>query len=193
MRPDILILGVGRSGTSKIAEILHSRFGVCFGHDPSMLRDFRGETVYEDAGLKKMIKRVVKGDVGIDSWLEKFQATHKDCTAEFTGVKLLDFAALSIDEFLAIGPRLIVRTYRPFRSCVESWVRYRRGGVQTGGESREWAEDYVSNRETKIRTYLLPVLREAGLKIVEFDFDPEDRVIPDEELIAALGVDMENL
>ncbi len=172
IKPDILILGVGRSGTSFVAEVLHRRFGVCFGHDASMLKDFRGETVYEDAGLKKMIKRVVKGEVGIDSWLRKFDATHRGCTAKLTGAKLLDFGALSFEQFMAIGPKAVIRTIRPYRSNVESWCRYRAGGIGTDEDRLRWAEDYVEEREGQI-TRLVPQLKHAGIIVSELFFWPE--------------------
>jgi hypothetical protein len=185
MTPDIVILGVGRSGTSKTAEILHRHFGVCFGHSPTMLQDFRGETVYEDRELKKMIKRVVKGEVGIDAWLRKFDATHKDCKAPLTGAKLLDFNALSLEQFMAMGAGLVVRTYRPHRSCVESWVRYRRNGVGRDEDKRRWAEEYVAAAEPRIKL-LVEQLTAIGVPVVELVFDPEQERIPDAEIVSAL-------
>lgn len=185
-KPDILIIGTGRSGTSKTAEILHKHFGVCFGHSPSMLKDFRGETVYEDTGLKKMMRRLIDGDVTIESWLRKFDSTHKGCKAKLTGAKLLGFACLNIEQFAAINPKLIIRTKRPYQSCVDSWVRYRKDGIPPPAENRAWAEEYVKEKEALLHI-ITPQLKAFGIEVLELFFDPEQECKTDEELIAVIG------
>ncbi len=169
-KPDVLVLGVGRSGTTTVARVLHERFGVCFGHHHTMYKWFRKERVYEDRHLKRKLEIVKRlGGVGWKSWLRVYALAHADCTAEYTGAKILDLVYMPVEAFEYVAPRLIVRTYRPFESCVESWGRYNK-------RSRKWNEARYVEREGLLSSL------EDRVPMIRMEFEPEKKKWVDDEV-----------
>ena len=171
--PDVIVLGVGRSGTTTVARVLYERFGVCFGHHHMMRKEFMGEPVFEDHDLKRDLAALrAFGNGRISSWrmwLRYFSKNHEGCGAKYKGVKLLDLVYLPVEAFEHMAPKLIVRTYRPMESCVDSWCRYNRRPRAT---NTAW---YVE------REFLLSEL-ERKLPMVRIEFEPESRVLTDDEI-----------
>jgi len=131
--PDVIVLGVGRSGTSFVAGILHNHFGVCLGHYSSKL-DFN--EYYE---CQTMFGITIKlcGRFGcgrdpdemrhVDKWLELYTKEHKDCATseacgkKLYGIKVKHMCWITPNQLRALRPKLIVRTWRDPESSATSF------------------------------------------------------------------------
>lgn len=140
-----------------------------------MRKEFMGEPVYEDHGLKRDLRALrAFGNGHVNAWrmwLRYYAKCHERCGAQYTGAKLLDLVFMPVEAFEHIAPRLIVRTYRPMQSCVESWTRYNR-------KARTINEQWYREREARL------VELEARVPMVRMEFEPEHRQWTDDEVAA---------
>ena len=176
MTPDILVMGVGRSGTTFAAMVLHEQFGVCFGHHHTMYTEFRGEPIYEDEWLKEHLNDLVLGRNKVDGFLEYFGESHERCEAKLRGIKLLDLAILSVEQLKELKPKLVVRCYRGRESCCQSWVRY-------NGRDIGWAYKYYDDREYRLREFSAC----HALPVLTVMLDPLVHRVGEPEMVGMLG------
>jgi hypothetical protein len=156
-RPDIIVVGVGRTGTSKIAKLLHVDLGVIMAfnwHEPS---EFQPEGSYEE---QKMIP-VSYGLVEIPKfdtyeWLEKYNALYP--RKGIVGIKQTPLSLCTRAQWRTLSPKLVIRTYRPLSWTVESMMRWREP------KNEDHWRDFYNRREKRMQQHLdwgheFPVLR----------------------------------
>lgn len=129
--PDVIVVGVGRSGTTNTARIVHDHFGICVGHVFAAARPgnaFDGGPGREDEWMIKYTLSLIKGHSTAEDWLRYWNVAHKnaDCTATLRGTKQTHLAAATREQWLTIRPRLIIRTHRARELVVKSLHHHRR-------------------------------------------------------------------
>lgn len=147
----ILVMGVGRSGTSTVARILHTRLGVCMGHHPYLERPSKGQPIgsYEDLEMNYATKDLLAGNISVANWTTLFKNQHRleDCKEPFIGCKVTHLAALNPKQLEGINPRLVIRTLRPKELTVASLEKYRDRKV-------DWAKFYDEREASMMRLQL---------------------------------------
>ena len=156
MSPDIIVVGTGRSGTSTIARLLQTELGVqmAYNHEYQPWNDMKG-SFEEQKMIPLSYALVEKPHQKVDEWLAKYNALYK--TDKVRGIKQTCLSLLNRDQWRAINPRLVVRTFRPFKITVDSFCRLR------WNDRKYWREFYI-RRERCMRNELdwghkFPVLR----------------------------------
>jgi hypothetical protein len=133
MRPDIMVLGTGRSGTSFAGEILHNHFDACMG---DVNKFYECRVMFKPSiQLCARFGGVFTGTVPtieVESWLEQFDAFHRqcDCGKPFCGLKVTHLSWMTTEQLLYIRPRLIVRTWRNAEDTAMSFRRRARRGMK---------------------------------------------------------------
>lgn len=142
--PDVIVVGTGRSGTTNTARIIHDHFEVCLGHDfcaPKEAFDWRPGR--EDHTVIRYTRSLLeeKGHTP-EQWLYYWNKAHEDadCKAALRGTKQCHLAPASLETWLTIAPRLVIRTHRPRELVVNSLYKWREKTRQT------W-EDFYDTRE----------------------------------------------
>lgn len=120
-RPEVVVVGTGRSGTSTVARILHERIGVCMGHYLKSPGSANPEGYYEDYLEHGLMLMVAQDITGIDELMRCVSQSHKDC--ERWGFKDPWFIHLPQQAMKMINPRVVIRTWRPLEATVKSWMR----------------------------------------------------------------------
>lgn len=159
--PDVIVLGVGRSGTSFVAGILHNHFGVCMGHQSSNLpfKEYYEDKVLFNATIKlcgrfgrnQPINKLER----VDDWLKTFSKVHANCKKNLYGLKVKHMCWIAPEQLIALKPRLIVRTDRDLESIARSFfernkkkrsrsLEYWRNVVNDGEEALQRLERQVS-------------------------------------------------
>jgi hypothetical protein len=120
MRP-ILILTPGCAGSSKIADVLWRRHGVCFFHGENrVLRS--GKPAHENREMKVASRELIAGRIGVKRWKNHLKTIHRRCSR--VGVKNLDIALVTQSQLGAINPLLVIETTREWESLLDSWGRF---------------------------------------------------------------------
>ena len=127
----IIVVGVGRSGTSNTARVLHKRLGVCMGHKFIKPHSkFQPDGTYEDANMHDWSNRLVNDNVSTGEWLEKFHEEHTCPKKTHRGIKMNNFASLSPDQMESLDPYWLVWADRPLFPNVFSLVKCRGGSIE---------------------------------------------------------------
>jgi len=124
----IVVLGVGRCGTSSTCRVLDERFGICFGHFRKLgTRDYKSEEpLYEDPKLKSAIRRSWK------DFLVAYNEIHLPTCSP--GIKILRLARVSADDIKALNPIGIIECWKREVANIQSLIKY---GL-TEVEARDW-------------------------------------------------------
>lgn len=154
--PDIIVVGVGRSGTSTIARLLQTELSVqmAYNHEYKPWNDLKGS--FEEQKMIPLSYALVEiPKQKTDEWLAKYNALYK--TSKFRGIKQTCLSLLRRDQWENINPRLVIRTFRPKDITVASLIKWR-------WNDREYWEDFYDQREGCMQTQLdhshkFPVLR----------------------------------
>lgn len=84
MTEPVLVTGVGRSGTSAVARVLHEQLGVCMGHDLPKPKRANPEGSYEDKEIRNLHIQVTNGRIDRGTfeeraiqWLEQHALDHQ--------------------------------------------------------------------------------------------------------------------
>lgn len=190
--PDIIIVGVGRSGTTNAARIIHDYFGICLGHIFGHTRDlsqsgknpFNGHPGRECHVTIRYTRSMIQGGHTPEQVLDHWRRAHDDagCTAALRGVKSTHLAAATWEEWLTIRPRLIIRTHRPRELVINSLHRWRK-------RRREVWERFYDEREGVMRKTVDVV--HFPIKVVHVRYD--GTIMSDEDLIDQLRPHVEAL
>ena len=123
VKPDVIILGQGRSGTSFAARVLPEHFGVCFGQriDPRPQGAMESGK-WEDQNMKSWNKALAMMKITPEEWLSQFDKAHRQCRKIghlgdkqklcFHGVKDPHLSFVPLLAFKHIKPGLIVEASR---------------------------------------------------------------------------------
>lgn len=131
--PDVVVTGVGRTGTSFTAYLLQEKLDVCMAHNfdkPDKM--INGGFPYAVGGYEEkyqmmtLTARLVTDDEWQKiPWLDRYTVLHEFCKG-LVGIKQWRLSAAKREHWEMIKPGLVVRTFRPERPVVESMMRWRR-------------------------------------------------------------------
>jgi len=165
----IIVTGTGRSGTSTVARILHTRLNVCMGHSFSSKNSFEENTMLiicrSVIGFPKTPAK--KGSVY--DILRTYERLHKKCSNTLVGFKSPHLSGFTNQQWKILNPRLVIRTSRAKELVVASMNSKRR--------SYPW-EDFYTEREQLLSTQLVDI----PVFVVDFG----NRRIHDTELVKLL-------
>ena len=140
MNPDVLVMGVGRSGTSTVARILNNCFGICMGHDFAKTNPAQPNGTFESRSMNIATKRLL-AIANVKLWLESYAKMHKGfenrgpdtntCQSEFHGVKVTHLAGMTPIMLRGIDPRLVIMCKRDRELTIASLERWR-------GNTEDW-------------------------------------------------------
>jgi len=169
-QPAIIVLGSGRSGTSTVARLCHTRIGVCMGHVLKQGDPLNPNGYYEDWISHSMIQMMVNNNYpfGIDVWLQAMNYQHQVCSA--WGVKdpwLLFLQAV----WGNINPALVVHCTRNLDATVNSWLKVWQSNLGNHGMQapQEVIDHYV--KLTQDRQILCEQTKNVWTNHVSINFD----------------------
>ena len=138
--PDVVVVGVGRTGTSFTAMVLQLHLGVFMAHDQRMVTT-KGEDSsspvgsYEDTAIiKHTYAQVENHDDDLQDWLIEYDKYFGELKG-LVGIKNTGMSLFSRAQWVALDPRLVVRTHRPRGLAVKSMERWR-------GRETDWGMFY---------------------------------------------------
>ncbi len=177
--PDIIVVGVGRTGTSTIARILHEDFGVHMANSwDTLLCNPLGN--YEDLTMAQYSRYLTeKPEYTVEEWLKIYDFSFGGRGKQLVGLKCCQLAMATRDQWADINPKLVIRTYRPLSRTVDSMVRWREP------KNEDYWVNFYRQREMRLRKHLdkehsFPVLRIAFNE--DLRTDEEEDLRTDEEL-----------
>jgi len=118
MKRPIIVLGVGRCGTSSTCRVLDNEFEICFGHFRKLrTKDYKSlEPMYEDPKLKSAIKR------SWEDFLTAYNEIHlSTCNP---GIKILRLAKVSVDNIKTLNPIGIIECWKEEAANIQSLIKY---------------------------------------------------------------------
>ena len=80
----IIVTGVGRSGTSAVARVLHETLCICMGHDLPKPTDANPEGSYEDKGFRHLHIQVLNNRIDRETFEERARTLLRQRHAEHT-------------------------------------------------------------------------------------------------------------
>ena len=184
-RPDVVVVGVGRSGTTNTARIVHEYFKVCMGHRFAIPSTALPHGGYEDERLIAKSRGLAeKHRLNAHEWIEQWEKSHNrhGCKALFKGTKQTALCNATRDMWLSIRPELIIRTHRPEELVVASMLKWR---SKTRGRDH-WVR-FVRGRENAMDTHLV----DLPVPIVHVYYTKE--YMEDEDLIDYLRPHIEEM
>ena len=119
--PRLVIVGTGRSGTSTVARVAHERLGICMGHYLRSPGPANPEGFYEDLLAHGIMQLILEDAISTDEFIRCVSQSHKDCKQ--WGFKDPWFFYLPMGAMKMIDPQLVIRTWRPLKATVSSWLR----------------------------------------------------------------------
>jgi len=168
----ILVMGVGRTGTSTTSRILHTKLGVCMGHHPDLEKPKPGNPLgsYEDVTMIRATKNLLRGATTTE-WLKEFNIHDEyPCLKPYIGCKVTRLAGITPKQLIGINPKLVIRTFRPKELAVASLQRYRDNTTDWGGfyDGRENDMDKMQ-QETDIPFFTIKygTTRKSDLEVEE--------------------------
>jgi len=178
-RPDVVVTGTGRSGTSFTAFILNRCYGVCLGatncpKDQITTEDagglsprhkkggskFRWGGSNEDRRIQQITHKLIKGTATAQEWLRTFSNAHSSCGARLIGCKTPLLIWMNEEFWDVVAPRLVINCARSKEQVIKSHKRW--------SPTLKWGDDKY-NRYLRIRDNILKRLP----TYVELDFTGE--------------------
>ena len=148
-RPDVVVCGVGRTGTSYTARILQEHFGIYMcapEHNKFCGANPKGG--YEDTKmLRHSYALVEKPGYTVDEWLYHYDKYYGEIEG-LVGIKQTPFSLLSYQQWEELNPKLVIRTHRSDLLAVESMVR-----VRVPKDREKWQKFY-NKREACMMKHL---------------------------------------
>jgi hypothetical protein len=180
-RPDVVVVGVGRSGTSFTAKVLHEDLGVYMGSKEVF--KFTGpkgahpDGTYEDTRLNEYTYRQVEvHGISMDVWLGKYDSYYRSIAGP-VGIKNPATSLFLYEQWKELAPKLVVRTWRPKDLTVASMLRWRGKTIKLD----HW-ERFYDQREVTMKTQL--DTPQHAFPVVRVEFGKERK--PKEEIIELL-------
>lgn len=167
----ILILGPPRSGTSTLARILQTHFGVRFGREQFPARNINPEGVFEDVQLAKLTTDFYDKKINLKDWLNGL-ADYKDEMVKLNcpwGIKEPRLIALLPIFFHCFKKATIFRCQRGRELTVNSMIK-RLGWDKDKSEKYYDEANEMLNAVLKNRTHILikyPEKKISDIEIIE--------------------------
>ncbi len=149
--PDVVVVGVGRSGTSFTAMVLHEHLDVFMAHPQRMVTTAGEDSShpigsYEDNRIiSPTYKQVETSDADMQDWL-KIYGFYFGAIKGLVGIKNTGMSMFSRTQWEQLAPRLVIRTHRTKELAVKSMERWR-------GRETDWGLFY-DQRENCMRDNL---------------------------------------
>jgi hypothetical protein len=70
--------------------------------------------------------------IDVETWLQQFDQVHRQCGCDkaLCGLKVNHLAWLTVEQFLRIGPKLVIRTWRNEEDTARSYITNARRGMK---------------------------------------------------------------
>ncbi len=120
-KPNVLIVGSGRSGTSTVARICHEKLGICMGHYLKPGDYMNPSGYYEDYVSHGLVRAMADGSYSAGVYLEIMNGFHANCLS--WGAKDPWFLYCPEKTIREITPKLCIVTTRDIESTVKSWLK----------------------------------------------------------------------
>ena len=124
MNPHVLVMGVGRSGTSTVARILNNCFGVCMGHDFSKTTPAQPNGTFDSRSVNLATKKLLR-EGNTKNWLDVYGNMHNGCKSELHGVKVTHLAGMTPVMLRGINPKLVIVCTRDRKLTIASLQKWR--------------------------------------------------------------------
>lgn len=160
----VIVVGIGRSGTSTTARILHQRLGVCMGHEfleTSGLKKSRNPLGFWEEQYEHMTgatKLLAKGRVTSEEWVRHLDAAHVHygCESRLRGYKHPRLANIASAEiWRAMNPLLVIKTWRPREQVLQSMIIASPKKVAECLKRYEFREKNMEKYLVKVRTFTI--------------------------------------
>jgi hypothetical protein len=176
MFPEVIVTGVGRTGTTNTARILHNHFGICMGHNFTPAYEPLPDGGYEELSMLKWSHQLVeKPEANVDDWTAQYAMVHPDC--DHHGIKQTVLSLATYEQIALIGPKLLVTTSRPEEPTVRSLMKWR-------GYDKARATEFYLERAKNLLSILEGWFCDGeGFDIVNIDYTNQRS---DEDIIATL-------
>jgi len=182
-QPAILVLGSGRSGTSTVAKLCHTRLGICMGHILKSGDALNPSGYYEDWISHSMIQMIVNAQAfSIDTWFDAMNYQHQVCPA--WGVK--DPWILFLQHHWGmIRPGLVVYCDRSIGPTVNSWLKVWKSS--SGNQNNQPPQEVVNyyTKLTQDRQKLCEDSKNVWRNFVTINFDTPQEEYKIVELISS--------
>lgn len=123
----IFITGMGRSGTSTVARVLHQNNVVCVGHSFDEPNKFNPQGYWEDAHIKNAsYAAIVDSPQWFLGYIKNLHAIH-DCYHPILGYKHPKLVELPKETWEELNPEIVINCTRPRWQIIDSLLR-RNGG-----------------------------------------------------------------
>ena len=134
-RPAVIVVGTGRSGTSFAAQVCHEDLGICMGHYLKEGNSNNPEGFFEDLHSHGLLMLALNGTITPAVYWQNVCKSHVSC--DLWGLKDPKFLYLPINTIASIAPKLIIRTWRPLKATVDSFIK---ANVVTGLDGKALEE-----------------------------------------------------
>lgn len=188
-RPLILVLGCPRSGTSTVARLLHTKFGVCMGHD-FYTTEFNKQGYFEDKAMFDAADDLRTGGITPEFFRDCLETSHKEakCSADILGFKYPTLSLLSSGVLDLLNPSKIIKTNRlPEEAVVTSFAKYATGRELWGDRLNQLSEldklEFILEESKSFYNMYMAAL--AGIDGYQINIGPE--ITSDEDIIKQLA------
>ena len=121
----IFVLGVGRSGTSTVARIIHQKNIACMGHEFPQPNGFNPLGYWEDKEVRRLLSTFLTGNVS--SFVVNVEKLHRNrgCNKPILGFKHPVLCGVPREVWLSLQPKAIYWCTRPKEATIVSMMRFR--------------------------------------------------------------------
>lgn len=176
-KPNIVIVGSGRSGTSTIARICHTELNICMGHFLKSSDPMNPTGYYEDLVSHGLVRAMTDGSYSAEIYLTLMNHFHSGCLT--WGAKDPWFLYCPLHTLKQLTPKLCIIATRDVESTVNSWVKVWKQSKPQGAEPTQEVIDHYTNL-TVSREEQANALKQIWPNVLTIDFT--ERV--EEEAIA---------
>lgn len=165
-RPNVIIVGSGRSGTSTVAGICHNELGICMGHFLKGGDFMNPNGYYEDLVSHGLVRAMTDGSYSAEVYLSLMNQFHANCLS--WGVKDPWFLYCPEETLRAMTPKLCIVTTRDIPSTVNSWLKLWKAQNPNQPVPQEAIDHYKQLSET--RETLAKNISLVWPNVIELDF-----------------------
>ena len=171
----IFVVGTGRSGTTTVARLLETRFGIDMG-GPSSISEAQPDGDWEEEFVRRLNWQFINNEINHTEW-RRVVLEWAETKVEPWGVKHPGFSLMMPILLEAFPTATIIWCKRDVEASIESWLRVKEVPAGTQEEDVRISMHY---RHWHV-AHILQILRRPHLQI---DFTTR---LPEDQIAMALG------